>query len=181
MCVDIGNIASYEKGITMLMYDLMGEVSVPQFRLPGFEGAALTLRTLMIPGAQNGSGGIRMALDIGLLSPDRKVEYFARLIEIETISKLSELFWRAATDRHPELSVPILNDESLGLTFAVVSSNDFRVEIQITLVEDLTANVLEFDMLNFETSRVALTSAAADVRTLDGSGSEFSHEDWIET
>lgn len=165
----------------MLAYDLMGEVSVPHFRLPGFEGAAFTLRTLMIPEVPNGSGGMRMALDIGLLNPDRKVEYFARPIETETISKLSELFWRAATEKHPELSVPILNDESLGLTFAVVSSDDFRVEIQITLVEDLTANVLEFDNLNFETSRVVLTSAAADVRTLDGSGREFSSEDWIES
>lgn len=165
----------------MLAYDLMGEVSVPQFRLPGFDGAAFTLRTLMIAETSHGSGGLRMALDIGLLSPDRKVEYFSRPVEGETINKLSDLFWRTATDKHPELSVPILNDESLGLTFAVVSSTDFRVEIQITLVEDLTANILEFDILNFETSRVALTSAANDVLSLDGSEREFSDEDWIES
>ena len=164
----------------MLAYDLMSEVSVPKFRLPGFDGAAFTLRTLLIPEKLAGTGGIRMALDIGLLNPDRKVEYFARPIETETISNLSDLFWRAATDKHPELSVPILNDESLGLTFAILSSTDFRVEIQITLVEDLNANVLEFDFLNFETSRIALTSAADDVRTLDGSEREFSHEEWIE-
>ena len=149
----------------MLAYDPLGAVSVPQFRLPGFDGAAFTMRTLMIPGSLFGSGGVRMALDIGLLSPDRKVEYFSRPIEVGTIDHLVKFFWGAANDFHPELSVPILSDESLGLTLAIVSSSDFRIEIQITLVEELGANVLEFDILNFETSRVALTTAAREIRT----------------
>ena len=164
----------------MQAYDSMGEVSVPQFRLPGFDGAAFTLRTLMIPETLSGSSGVRVAFDIGLLSPDRKVEYFSRPVEVGTINQLAEFFWGAANDFHPELSVPILSDESLGLTLAIVSSSDFRIEVQITLVEELGASVLEFDMLNFETSRVALTTAAREIRTLDGSRNDLSDEEWIE-
>ncbi|OIQ79589.1 hypothetical protein GALL_386650 [mine drainage metagenome] len=86
----------------------------------------------------------------------------------EIIDQLAKFLWAAANEFHPERSVSILSDEAMGLTIAIVSSTDFRVEIQITLVEDLVANVREFDILNFEPSRLALTTASREVRSLEG-------------
>lgn len=152
----------------MEIYDPLQSVMVAKFRLPGFDGAAFTLRTLAMPTSWPDVAGIRLAFDVGLLSPDRNVEYLMRPADPEIIDQLAKFLWAAANEFHPEQSVSILSDEAMGLTMAIVSSTDFRVEIQITLVEDLVANVREFDTLNFETSRLALTTASREVRSLLG-------------
>jgi len=151
------------------IYDPLQSLLVARFRLPGFDGAAFTLRTLTIPAAPPHEGGVQLAFDVGLLSPDRFVEYLMRPANPGFVDALAIFFWASANDFHPEKSVPILSDESMGLTLAVVSSTDFRIEIQITLVEELGADILEFDTLSFETSRLALTTASREVRVLDGS------------
>jgi hypothetical protein len=115
---------------------------------------------------------VALAFDVGLLSPERRVEYLARKADAEFVTRLAAFFWLAANNFHPEQTVPILTQDSMGFTIAVISSSDFRIEIQITLVEELGANILEFDVLNFETSRLALTSAARKVRDLVGEPDE---------
>lgn len=152
----------------MEIYDPLQSLTVARFRLPAYDGAALTLRTLIIPDTSPREGSVQLAFDVGLLSPDRFVEYLMRPANPGLVDQLAKFFWASANDFHPEKSVDILSDESMGLTMAVVSSTDFRIEIQITLVEELGANLLEFDTLNFETSRLALTTASREVRALEG-------------
>lgn len=152
----------------MEIFNPLHDVYPAQFRLPGFDGAGLFLRTLTLPESLPGLDRLTLAFDVGLLSPERKVEYLARKSDPQFVKRLSGFFWSAANDFHPEQSVPILTQDSMGVTIAVVSSSDFRIEIQVTLVEELGANILEFDLLNFETSRLALTTAAREVRSLTG-------------
>lgn len=167
ICSDEGDVRfSTEKGGLMESLNPLHDVYIAQFRLPGFDGAAFTLRTLILPESLPGRDRVSLAFDVGLLTPDRKVEYLARKADLEFVMRLAAFFWSAANDFHPEQTVPILTQDSLGFTMAIVSSSDFRIAIQITLVEELGANMLEFDVLNFETSRLALTTTAREVRDL---------------
>lgn len=156
----------------MEIFNPLHDVYPAQFRLPGFDGAGLFFRTLTVPESLPGLNRLALAFDVGLLSPERKVEYLSRKADAEFVRRLAAFFWSAANDFHPEQTVPILTQDSMGLTIAIVSSSDFRIEIQITLVEELGANILEFDVLQFETSRLALTTAASEVRELLGEKEE---------
>lgn len=49
---------------------------------------------------------------------------------------------------------------------SVVTSDDFHVELEIQVAQDLDEESLEYDGLNVETSRAVLVSAAQQVRSL---------------
>ena len=140
-----------------------------RFRLPGFGGAAVFLRSQIQPAGACGADEPQLAFDVMLLSPDMHTWYLSRLAEPGFVGRIAEFFFAAANDYHPELSVAALEDEAMGLSFSVVSSTDSRVGLEITLVEDLEASVAEYDGLNFETSRATLAACAHAVRTVDGS------------
>ena len=57
----------------------------------------------------------------------------------------------------------------LVATVTALASTDERVEIEVTVIQQLDAEVLEPDTLNFETSRAVLATAAQELRALDGS------------
>jgi hypothetical protein len=173
MSAPCDSIWSLERGERLEIYNPLYSIMEAEFRLPGFDGAAFTLRTLAIPSTSPDQGRDQLAFDVGLLSPDRKVEYLMRPANPGFINRLAKFLWASANEFHPEQSVPSVSDESIGLTIAVVSSTDFRIELQITLIQELGANVQEFDLLNFETSRLALTTASRNVRALDGSQDFF--------
>ena len=163
MSVPSGNIDFQLLGGTVERYNPLHVVHDHRFRLPGFDGAALLLRSITIPINRPMASEAVMAFDVGFLSPDRKVEYLARTAKAGFVKELAECFWRMAQDVHPEQSVPNFEDPKMGLTVAAVSSTDLNVEVQLTLVEEFGANVLEFDILNFKTSRLALIGAANDL------------------
>ena len=55
------------------------------------------------------------------------------------------------------------------------------LELQITVVKDLGDIPLEFDLLNFETSRVAVLAMTRSLRTFDGDFSDdFDDEEFPE-
>lgn len=148
----------------MESFDPLDSAFENRFRLPGFDGAAFLLRSLTIPNSRPSASQAVMAFDVGFLSPDRKVEYLSRRVKVGFVKDLAECFWRMAQDAHPERSVPNFEDLEMGLTVAAVSSTDLSVEIQLTIVEEFGANVVEFDVLNFKTSRLALMGAVNDLK-----------------
>jgi hypothetical protein len=140
-----------------------------RFRLAGFGGAALGLRSVVVPDDAQ-SAGARLSLDVELLSPIKSDHYFARPVSDGLIDRLSALFLAAASDWHPELSVPSVSDACMGLELSVTHSDEVRVNIVLRIIEDLEADVRDFGGLDFETSRAALAQAARDVRVLDRGG-----------
>lgn len=141
------------------------EYETAQFRLAGFGGAAVFLRTCVVPGIRAGAPEPVVTMDIGFLSPDVRHHVLARPIDPTLPERLARFFFAVAEEYHPELSVASLQDDVAGLVVSVESSDDSRVCLDWSLVEDLEAEVPEFEGLNFETSRAALVTASQ--RALD--------------
>jgi len=145
------------------------EYSPAQFRLPGFGGAALFLRSQIVPARTFETSGPAMAFDVMLLAPNYHVWYMTRPTEPDFIDRLAGFLFAAANDFHPEQTLATFSDVAMGLTIAVVSSTDDRVGLETTVLADPDADVPEPDVLNFETSRFTVATAASAVRCLDRS------------
>ena len=158
----------------MEIYTPLNRVKRSVFRLPGVGGVALFLLPIMAPGRSGFDENLVRNYDVALLSPDRKVEYLARTAKLNFISELANYLWEVANEIHPEKSVPHFQDTELGLGISVVSSNDFLVEVQISVVMDFDTTPLEFDSLNFETSRLALIGMNRDLKRFE---SEFADDE----
>ncbi|OOL30792.1 hypothetical protein GQ85_17630 [Rhodococcus rhodochrous] len=129
------------------------------FRLPGYGGAAVFLRP-HAAARTLGSDAPNLAFDVGLLGPDRFAWYLGRPAEDDFLQGLATFLFRAASDFHPERSLPPFEDRRMGFVAAVRSSTDHRVELDVLLGEE--------DGLNFETSRVVVGSAAHAIVELTG-------------
>jgi hypothetical protein len=149
------------------------EYETAQFRLAGFGGAAVFLRTCVVPGIAAGTDRPVLAMDIGFLSPEARRHVLARRIDHDLPRRLSRFLFAAAEEYHPEQAVAAVRDEVAGLVITVESSADDRVCLGWSLVEDLDAEVPEFDGLNFETSRAALVSASQMALLLDDAGPHY--------
>jgi len=108
-----------------------------------------------------------LVLDIGLLDPHRYVQFRARPCSLGSLERLSEFLFAAACEQHPEQTLADFNDGRLGLGLSIVQSTEFEVTIEVLVVEDVGADVIEHDGLNFQTTRAALVSAAQRALTLD--------------
>lgn len=69
------------------------------------------------------------------------------LVSVEVISDL------------PEKRLPSYTDATSGLDIDIVSSTEDCIGLQVRLVEEPDADVIEYDGLDFETSRAALARA----------------------
>jgi len=138
------------------------------FRVAGFGGAALFLRSGVVPfSVGSDDERAQLVFDVGLLSPQEFTRYQARAAESGLTGRLSVFFLAAAGDWEPEATVVPLVDEVLGLRLQVTSSDEYRVGLLVTVVKDLGEPEAEPDGLDFETSRAALAQAAREVRLLD--------------
>ncbi|TSD49842.1 hypothetical protein FFI94_029265 [Rhodococcus sp. KBS0724] len=138
------------------------------FRLPGYGGAAVFLRSHAVPARTLETEAPTLVFDVGLLSPDEYNQYLNRPAGDGFVERLSAFFFHAAADFHPERSLDTFSDETLGLTIAVRSSTDQRVELEFSLAEDATESDSERDEMDFETSRVVLATSAQSVGRLSG-------------
>ncbi|WP_092804712.1 hypothetical protein [Rhodococcus globerulus] len=138
------------------------------FRLPGYGGAAVFLRSHAVPARVLDTAAPILVFDVGLLSPDEYNQYLSRRADDGFVERLSTFFFHAAADFHPELSLPTFIDETLGLTISVRSSTDQRVELEFSLAGDATGSDSERDEMGFETSRVVLATSAQSVGRLSG-------------
>lgn len=137
------------------------------FRLPGFGGAALFLRSAVVPGqtAAGGTTKVGLTCDIGLLSPSGLNSYFGRLVDHGMSDRLSAFLLAAASQPEPHDTLPPLTEESMGLHMAVTDSDPGVVTVLISV--DIDDDTAEPDGLDFETSRATLAQAAMDIRCLE--------------
>jgi hypothetical protein len=132
------------------------------FRLAGFGGAALYMRSQVRP-ADDPKGCV-LAFDVSLHSPTSESRSFSREARPGLVEDLSAFFLQAASEWHPEASLPSVADAVLGLEVSVISSTDSRVGLLVSLTDPEGGD--EPDGLDFETSRAALAQAAQEVREL---------------
>lgn len=138
------------------------------FRLPGFGGAGLFLRSGVSTSlGLAGQTYPELVFDVCLCDPQRRVNYLARPGEAGFVLRWSAFLMHAASDFHPEVSLAAFQDKAMGLSVDVESSTDTSVFLLVRVVEDLSSDVAEFDGLGFETTRAALASAAVECRQLD--------------
>jgi hypothetical protein len=142
------------------------------FRLAGFGGAALFMRTVLISTFDDSADGAhpQFALDISTLSPHFMNNYLARFSSPDFVDRLSTFLFTAAAQWHPEVSVASFQDERLGLEISITTSTESVVGVVVKTVQDLEDEIREFDTLDFETTRSALAQASFDVRQLNGIG-----------
>jgi len=134
------------------------------FRLPGFGGAAVFLRTgVVLPDGKAPA----LSVDVGLLSTVDHVQYLSRPATRGFSQQLSELFLAAAADPLPEITVPDFTDPLSGLECRVESSTDTQVSLLVQIPEDLSAEQRTYAGVDFLTSRAALAQAAIGVRVLE--------------
>lgn len=138
------------------------------FRLPGYGGAAVFLRSHAVPATIFESDQPMLAFDVGMLSPDRFIQYLGRRAGPDFVERLAGFFFRAAADFHPEDSIPTFVDDRLGLTITIRSSTDRAVELEFSLAQNPDSSGTERDEMNFETSRVVLATSAQTVPRLTG-------------
>lgn len=161
------------------------------FRLPGFGGAAVLIRSAVVRAVDpvTGSPAAQAVLgfDVGLLSPLSHCEYRARPAAPLFADRLSAFLLGAAGDVKPEASVAPLIDDAIGLRIRVVSSDDEKVGLLVTMDRRTDDPDIGPDSdavgphsdgsgsegLNFETSRAALVKAAHDARFLDHVGGDL--------
>lgn len=84
------------------------------FRLPGYGGAAVFLRSHAVPATVFESDVPTLVFDVGLLSPDRFNQYLSRHTDDGFVERLAAFFFHAAADFHPEKSLPAFTDERLA-------------------------------------------------------------------
>lgn len=160
------------------------------FRLPGFGGAAVLIRSAVVRAVDpvTGSPAAQAVLgfDVGLLSPLSHCEYRARPAAPFFADRLSAFLLGAAGDVQPEASVAPLVDDAMGLRIRVVSSDDEKVGLLVAVDRrdgdpdigpDSDAAGTDGDDsgsegLDFESSRAALVKAAHDARFLDHTGGD---------
>jgi hypothetical protein len=145
------------------------DLYAPHFRLAGYGGAALFLRSQVVPGRVFGVAGFRPAYDVMLLAPDYHVWYLARQASDHIVDWLSSFMFAAAADFTPEETVLPFSDPVLGLFIRPVASTDDRVELEIRFMPDPHDPSVEADVLDFETSRYSLAAASEAIRVLDAS------------
>lgn len=132
-------------------------------RIPGRGGAALFLRAGWVTTGWQDLHKSGLVLDIGLLDPQRYVQYLARPCPAGSLHELATFLLAAASERHPEQSLAHFQDADLGLGLSVVQSTDLEVELEVLVVQDPGADLVEHDGLNFQTSRAVLVTAAQHV------------------
>lgn len=122
-------------------------------RIAGQGGAGIFMDALALPG-----DGVRIGMDIGILSPDRLVTYLARAVPDGFRERLGA-FLRGASIAD-EGAARSFEEPSAGLLIYVTPVDAMWVEMEVRVIESLDADVAEFDGINFETSRASLLVAA---------------------
>lgn len=135
------------------------------FRLAGFGGAALYMRTVVIPDPDQPDRAT-VAYDLTLHTPEADSTWRARPANPGLPDRMAEFFLRAAADWHPENTLPAITDERLELSIDATSSTDDAVTLEVAMHAPGLDG--EPELLQFETTRAALAQAAQDVRALNG-------------
>jgi hypothetical protein len=126
------------------------------FRLAGFGGAGLFLRTSVFPDER---GAEVLGVDIGLLSVESFVWLLSREADGGLSAGLSAFFIAVAGEDHPEVTIGPFRNDLLGLECAVVASDAVEVELLVRVDPD--------QELLLRTTRAAVMQAGLDARRLE--------------
>ena len=138
-----------------------------QVRIAGQGGAGLFIDPLVIPPADAGNS-LRSGADFTLLSPDRLVTYLARPVRTGFMDALA-VFLRAAAVADGGPDVPDPFEDSLGkVRIDVTPVDGMWVEIEVRIAQMPDEDVVEFDGMNFETTRASLLIAAQAAEAVSG-------------
>lgn len=135
-------------------------------RLPARGGAALFLEAHWGAAGWQDLHQTGLLVDVALLDPTRYVRYQSRPCSSDTLDRLGTYLLAAASELHPEQTLADFQDAALGLLLSAVTSDDFEVELEIQVAQDLDEELLEYDGLNVQTTRAVLVSAAQQVPSL---------------
>ena len=138
-------------------------------RIAGAGGAGFFIEPLVLPDREQ---GLSLGLDIALLSPDRLVSYLARRVPGEFPERLSR-FLREASIADEGESTDAFEEPQAGLLITVTAMDGMWVEFEVRIAQNLDEDVVEFDGLNFETSRASLLIAAEAAAGFAGSDSSL--------
>ncbi len=94
------------------------------------------MRSQIVPARTFETSGPALAFDVMLLAPNYHVWCMTRPAEPDFVDRLAGFLFAAANDFHPEQSLATFSDTTMGLTIAVVSSTDDRVELEATVLAD---------------------------------------------
>lgn len=130
-------------------------------RITGQGGAALFMGAFVLPG---GSGGLRLGLDVSILSPDRLVTYLARAVPDGFGERLGTYLRAASVADEGDSSA--FEESEAGLLITITPVDGMWVEMEVRIAEVLNDDVVEFDGINFETSRASLLVAAESAEQL---------------
>lgn len=133
-------------------------------RIAGAGGAGFFMEPLVLPDREQ---GLSLGLDIALLSPDRLVTYLARRVPGEFPERLSR-FLRKASVADEGGSTDAFEEPQAGLLITVTPIDGMWVEFEVRIAQKVDDHVVEFDGLNFETSRASLLIAAEAAAGLAG-------------
>ena len=130
-------------------------------RIAGQGGAGLFMDALALPG---GSGGLRLGIDVSILSPDRLVTYLARAVPDDFPERLGIYLREASIADEGDSSA--FEEPEAGLLITITPVDGMWVEMEVRIAEVLDEDVVEFDGINFETSRASLLVAAESAELL---------------
>lgn len=148
----------FERGIHMLSI-----ARDSGLRIAGSGGAGFFIQSLRLPSE---TGVPRLGVDMSILSPDRLVTYLAREVPPGFTEELGA-FLREASVAEDGSPAESFEDGLSGIVISATPMDGMWVEFEVQVVMDLEQGVLEFDGINFETTRASLLLAAQAVERLD--------------
>lgn len=138
-----------------------------QVRIAGQGGAGLFIEPIRLPASEAG-GPLQSGVDIALLSPDRCVTYLARQMLPGFMHRLADFLRVAANAEEGSEALGPLEDRLGGVRIDIAPLDGMWVEIEISIAENPGDDLVEFDGLNFETSRASLLVAAQTAELVRG-------------
>ena len=131
-------------------------------RIAGAGGAGMFMNSLALPAA---GGGLRLGIDVSILSPDRLVTYLARGVAGDFPERVGRFLRDVSVADDGDAPRPFEETEA-GLLITVTPIDGMWTEMEVRIAENLDDDVVEFDGINFETSRASLLIAAEAAEAL---------------
>lgn len=135
-------------------------ISTEVGRLVSRAGAAFGLMPVLDHRRPPAEPDSTLLVDVEILTPDRFVSYLGRKVRPSSLRRLADSYMRAAAERVPEVSVPSIEIPEAGVVVSYVGSTDLEVALQVSVTEELGADMPEHDVVGFEVSRGWLIAAS---------------------
>lgn len=139
-----------------------------RFRLAGFGGTALVMRTCVFPWADPETGVMQgvPGVDLEVLTVTERRAWLTRETSIDFPDRWASYLRQIASEWRPEVSVPPIADEPLGFDVTVTHSTDSDVELQLRILVDPLAEEPHHWVVPLRTTRLAVLTAASGISVL---------------